>query len=320
MNDLFKILKKKRTGCFISDHFAGLYGYADDLFLISPSRKGLQEMISEAESYANFHNIQFSTNPNPQKSKTKGIIFSKTKLTNEPVKIVLSGNDLPWIEGAKYLGNTVTNAINGLQSDIKIKRAKYIEKNCEILQEFGFIHPDLQCKINSIYNSSFSGSVLWDFSSKNFKMMVNSWSISVRHMWNLPFNTHRFFIEPLEGIHSKTMFYCRFIKFLQSILKTDKKACIFMLYKILKDERTITGRNANLILKETNEDNILNVNVNLFKRNHRFYDLPDNSDWKINLVKELTNLKSNLLAVEFDDNSNLTTDEIDDMIIFVTTS
>ena len=240
-----------------------------------------------------------------------------TKIKNEPVKIVLSGNNLPWIEGAKYLGNTVTNDINGLQSDVKFKRAKYIEKNCAILQEFGFIQPKLLCKVNSIYNSSFPVSVLWDFSCKNFKMMVNSWTISVRHMWKLPYNTHRFFIEPLGGVHLKIMFYCRFIKFLQSILKTDKKACIYLLYKIIKDQRTITGKNANLILKETNEKDILNVNINQLKRNHRFCDTPENSSWKIHLVKELSDMKLNMLSVEFDDNTKLTVEKIDD---FVTTS
>jgi len=39
MNNLFKIMKIKRTGCFIGEYFAGMYGYADDPFLISPSRK-----------------------------------------------------------------------------------------------------------------------------------------------------------------------------------------------------------------------------------------------------------------------------------------
>ena len=104
-------------------------------------------------------------------NKTKGIIFSSSSIKNEPVNLVLSGNDLPWIDGAKYLGNMVTNKINGLQVDIKSKRARYIEKNCELLQEFPFIHPEVMCKINAIYNSSFPGSVLWYFTSKNFKMI-----------------------------------------------------------------------------------------------------------------------------------------------------
>ena len=83
------------------------------------------------------------------------------------MKIVLSGNDLPWIDGAKYLGNTVTNKINGLQDDKKYKRAQYIEKNCELIQEFHFIHPEVLCKINSIYNSSFPGSVVCSHCGKS---------------------------------------------------------------------------------------------------------------------------------------------------------
>ena len=198
-------MRKKKTGCHIGNYFSGLYGYADDLFLISPSRKGLQDMISIAETYADLHNIKFSTNPNPNKSKTKGIIFRNSNKNVEPEKIVLSGNSLPWIEGAKYLGNYVTNQINGLQKDIMQKRSKYIEKNTELLQQFNHVHPELLCKINNIYNTSFTGSVLWDFNSRNFTMMVNSWSVSVRYMWNLSYKTHRYFIEPLGGIHMKNM-------------------------------------------------------------------------------------------------------------------
>ena len=242
MNNLFRIIKKERTGCFIGQYFAGLCGYVDDLFILSPSRKGLQEMLTTTENYANDHNIKFSTNPDPKKSKTKGIIFSNSNMKMEPEKLVLSGNNLPWIDGAKYLGNTVTNKINGLQNGIKSKRARYIEKNCELLQEFPFIYPEIMCKINSIYNRSFPGSVLWDFTSKNFKMAVNSWSVSVRHIWKLPINTHRYFIEPLGGIHAKSMLYCRFRKFVQSILKSDKKAAIYLLHKTLNDKRTITGK------------------------------------------------------------------------------
>ena len=75
MDDIFKILRKEKTGCYVGPYFAGCYGYADDLLLICPSRTGLQEMLNKVEDYARNHNINFSTNPEPKKSKTKGIIF-----------------------------------------------------------------------------------------------------------------------------------------------------------------------------------------------------------------------------------------------------
>ena len=52
MNDLFDLLRESRSGCQIGDLYAGVFWYADDLLLISPSRSGLQEMLSIAENYA----------------------------------------------------------------------------------------------------------------------------------------------------------------------------------------------------------------------------------------------------------------------------
>ena len=63
----------------------------------------------------------------------------------------------------KISGNKFENKINFLKDDIRIKRAKFIERNCEINQEFGFAHPEIKSKLNHIYNSSLSGSMLWDF-------------------------------------------------------------------------------------------------------------------------------------------------------------
>ena len=71
MNDLFKLLRDARTGCYIGNYFAGAMGYADDLLMLCPSRKGLQEMINIAEKYAKDHKISFSTHYLPEKSKTK---------------------------------------------------------------------------------------------------------------------------------------------------------------------------------------------------------------------------------------------------------
>ena len=226
MNDIFKIMKESKNGCFIGNYYAGVFGYADDLLLLCPSRKGLQDMLTIAENYAKDHNISYSTNINPIKSKTKGIVFTNSQNKPDPVKVCLNGNPLPWIDSAKYLGNKITSSINGLHEDILIKRVKFIERNSELLQEFYFAHPELLCKLNKIYNSSFFGSVLWDLTSRNVNMIINSWSVSVRLMWDLPRQTHRKFIESLGGVHAKTMIYTRFIKFIQSIMNGEKKAPI----------------------------------------------------------------------------------------------
>ena len=125
-------------------YYAGVHGYADDLLLLCPSRSGLQEMVDIAHHYATDHKIQFSTNIKPEKSKTKGIVFSYKPLTFTPEPIILSGNPLPWVKEGKYLGGKLTSIFDGYQQDVRIKRALFIERNCEINQEFSLAHPEIK--------------------------------------------------------------------------------------------------------------------------------------------------------------------------------
>ena len=141
-------------------------------------------MLNLASKYVEDHNISFSTNQDPNKSKTKGIIFSQKRLKYEPSPLVLNHNELPWVNRAKYLGNFIEDVPNGLQFDAKVKRAKYIERNVELGQEFQLAHPEVKCKINRIYNLSFPGSTLYDITLESVRQLVNSWSVSVRQMLN----------------------------------------------------------------------------------------------------------------------------------------
>ena len=49
--------------------------YADDLYLLAPCIDGLPEMLKICEKYANDHNLKFSTDSNPNKSKTKCMAY-----------------------------------------------------------------------------------------------------------------------------------------------------------------------------------------------------------------------------------------------------
>ena len=66
---------------FFTDHkpghllYVGIVGYADDLFLVSPTFDGLQKMLLICEKYASAHNLRFNTDSNPKKSKTNVLRF-----------------------------------------------------------------------------------------------------------------------------------------------------------------------------------------------------------------------------------------------------
>ena len=202
MNNLFQLLRNSGAGCCIGDYYAGVFGYADDLLLLCPSRDGLQKMLKIAEDYANSHKIAFSTHPDPVKSKTKGILFTKRHIERLPAPVSLNGDPLPWVQSGKYLGNQMTSIQDGYQKDASSKRAQFIDRNINLNQEFSLAHPELKSRINQIYNSSFYGSVLWDLKGEKTKQLINSWSFAVREMWNLPFNAHRSFREQLGGFHA----------------------------------------------------------------------------------------------------------------------
>ena len=65
----------------------------------------------------------------------------------------------------------IHNNVNGMVRDLMEKRAAYINKNNELMQEFGFAHSDTMTKINNIFNTAFYGSVLWDPFGKEAKRL-----------------------------------------------------------------------------------------------------------------------------------------------------
>ena len=122
-------------------------------------------MLKICEDYSKSHNLEFSTHPNPIKSKTKCIDFLWKK--RDLPQLYLCGNPLPWVESGKHLGTKIENTLGKIFAhDINEKRAHYIQRNNEFLQEFSHAHPLTKVFINQVYNTSFYSSVLWDLWSK----------------------------------------------------------------------------------------------------------------------------------------------------------
>ena len=149
---------------------------------------------------------------------------------------------------------------NGMTRDIRIKRAGYIGKNWERLQEFLFSHPKWRLEANKIFNSHFTGSPIWDLFSAEAIMLENSWNVSFRRMYDLPFQTHRNLVEPVsEPLHLKKLLIKQFHSFLQQIPKSDKVLPKQLLRLIENKTRSITGCNLRrflLIVKRSKVEEI----------------------------------------------------------------
>ena len=113
LDDLFKELCALGIRCYVGGTWMGAAGYADDIILLAPSRSAMAAMISKCEDYAISHNITFSTDEDPKKSKTK-VIYMNGNMndTNYPAPLKLNGRDLPYVKTATHLGHELSQACN----------------------------------------------------------------------------------------------------------------------------------------------------------------------------------------------------------------
>ena len=186
IDDLLELLRKSGLGCKIRGVFYGAVIYADDIFLLSASRSGLQIMIDICQKFTARLNLKFGTNSNPDKSKTKCLIFSKSRKTMNGFKeIRLDGHTLPWVTHVKHLGH-ILQVDNSKRMDINMKRGTFIGKVNSLLQEFHFAAPHILMKFVTVYCSNIYGSNIWDLFSADIQRLYRSYNVALRTIFNIP--------------------------------------------------------------------------------------------------------------------------------------
>ena len=158
IDKLLSLLRNSGLGCTIRGVFYGAIIYADDIFLLSSSRNGLQVMIDMSQAFAAKLNLKFGTNVKPEKSKTKCIMFARNRRDRVQAKeLMLDGYTLPWVPKVKHLGNTLQTE-NTMTLDINSKRGTFIGKTNSILQEFHYAAPEVLLKLINTYTGNIYGS------------------------------------------------------------------------------------------------------------------------------------------------------------------
>ena len=241
MDRLIKLLRESKLGCQIGSIYYGVMVYADDIILLCPSRLGLQAMIDICQKFAKNNNLKFSTNCNPEKSKTKCIHFSRKKI--ELAKISLNGDYLPWVESAKHVGN-ILERDNSFSKDIRTKRGSFIGRIHSILQEVHFASPLVKMKMINIYTTSFYGSPLWNLHDGSCEKLFTAWNNAIRDAFCVPRATHRYLIEDIsDSEHPMVMLSRRFLKFHQTLQKSSKTSIRFLSQLSSENLRTSYGQN-----------------------------------------------------------------------------
>ena len=310
-NGLFEELRRRKIGCFVT--FVGILGYADDLYLMSPSLDGLQDMLSVCEHYAIKRNLKFSTDTNPSKSKTKCMAYLYKE--RELRKLELCGNKLPWVKNGKHLGMRI-DAIkdNLLTKDVMEKRARYIQRNNELVQEFSYANSATKAFINRTFNSDAYGSVLWDLFGKETQMLYNTWSVSVRKMFKLDRKTHRYLIEPISGMeHLKCAIHKRFISFTEKLSSSPKTVVKDLYRKFGNDCRSTTGSNLRRVMLHYNTIPFSPTPNEVSRKG--FEATPEGEEWRSNVIHELIDVRDGAMKM-----SGWTLQEIEETLVYLCTT
>ena len=260
-------------------------------------------MLEICEKFANEHNLRFSTDQNPLKCKTKCIAFVKKPMQLSEMK--LCGNNLPWVNSFKHLGNTITNQHCFTDKDVIVKKAEYVTKCMELNREFHFADPQTKLTINQIHNGHYTGSPLWDLFGAETLRLESSYNRNIKIVFDLPLATHRHLIEPIsEKRHLRIILASRFMGFIEQIRKSTKLIPRMLLHHIGCDVRSRTGRNLWQILLQTDKlcvDQLVKDDISGLK----YHPTLPGDKWKEGLVKEILDLRSNKLEIDGFDEEEL---------------
>ena len=154
------------------------------------------------------------------------------------------------------------------------------------LNQFSFAHQKTKFKVNMIWNSHFSGHVLWDLFCREAEMVENTWNVSFRKMYCLPRNTRKFLVEPVsQSIHIKKVFIKHFLTFVDKI-KSSKKVALKNVFRIVKNDcRSVTGsnlRNIMLLVDKTKIEDLCEDDYNKVS----YHEIPQEELWRVDLINE----------------------------------
>ena len=209
MDDLSLRLKKHYAGCKIANKIINHLFYADDLVLICPSHRGLQELLETCEKFALEHDIIFN-------AKKSVVMIRRSKILKTAVipPFKLSNEILNEVAEAKYLGYYLTADGKDDRDMTRACRQLYAQGN-SLIRKFHMCTEKVKIKLFTTYCSQFYCAHLWQF--RDFEKYYRK----VKVAYN---NVFRFFLRlprDAEGrpCSASGMFVNRKVKSFQEILR-----------------------------------------------------------------------------------------------------
>ena len=145
--------------------------------------------------------------------------------------------------------------------------------------------------------------------------LESAYNKSIKLMFALPFQTHRYFVEPLTGLpHLRKLLLRRYATFIAAI-EASKKRSLKRLLKLSKtDARTTTGRNLRYLMIALGKNLVETIREEDIDT-MEYHTIPEDETWRIDLLKEIIEVKENEYEVH-----GFTNEELEEIVNFVCTS
>ena len=289
---LIKELRQLGVGCHVGGLYMGVVVYADDVLLMAPTRGAMQMMLDKCEEYAAQHNIMFSTDPNPSKSKSKCIFVCGTKKNlARPAPLTLCDRELPWVTTASHLGHELHETAS-MEHDAVVKRAIFIDKSVEIRESFSFASPVEILSAVKVYCCSFYGCMLWDLGGEGASQVFNAWTTAVKLAWAVPRGTRSYLVQQVlvSGLTSARVdILARYGGFFRSLRMSPSHEVAVMANLAGRDIRSTTGKNLALLKESSGLDpwafSSARLKAELAK--NELVDTPPLDQWRVKYLADL---------------------------------
>ena len=191
VQELLDRLQSAGVGCHVGNTFMGAVAWADDFLLTAPTRQAMQIMLDIASSYAKEVGLQFSTDPDPVKSKSKAMfVIGRKRNLAKPAPLLLSSRALPYVPHLTHLGHEFSE-VGDMEMDTRMRRGAFIGKCLEVQEAFAFAAPSEVLGAVKLYCGDLYGTMLAKLDGGPATQLMNCWGITVKDVWSVPRSTHR---------------------------------------------------------------------------------------------------------------------------------
>jgi hypothetical protein len=239
---LLQKLKDNGIGCHIGNFYYGALGYADDVVLLCPTRKGLQQMIDTCETVGREYSILYNT------KKTVTMVMTPEKDYACP-NLSLYGNNLEYVKSFKYLGINITPDLRD-DTDINVKRGQFISSVNTLMASFRKLNCKMLNQLFDTYCCSFYGCQTWLVENKQLYKMRTAYNKALRRIWQLPNTAHtNVTLEIASKADFNQVLDKRILSLYLSMCNSDNPHVSYMANVICKNKTSRTGINLDIICK-----------------------------------------------------------------------